>query len=144
MDEIRISSWDELNERLYEGSWNPSLGRVSLNIRIPWCRNRSPGFAEPAWRAWEVTILSLSAISFATSSNMPTGRSERAEISGKRSRFAQHHGLPTRLLDWTYSPYVAMHFATANVERFHRDAVIWCIDFVASNRFLPEATANPP
>jgi hypothetical protein len=47
---------------------------------------------------------------------------------------AQHHGLPTRLLDWTYSPLVAAHFATLERRTPECDRVVWRLDWKAVHR----------
>ncbi|MBE7551209.1 MAG: FRG domain-containing protein [Anaerolineales bacterium] len=135
--EVRVNSWNELQDQLFADAWRSGLQRF-----------RSP-----------YVFRGLSNAAYKLESSLIRQRGNFAELEPHLLRnfrkyahrdiverdtlwhwlsLAQHHGLPTRLLDWTVSPLIAAHFATAHLDSFAIDGAIWAVNHLKAHQLLPD------
>lgn len=135
MGDLRVATWRELSEALYDIPETP-FGRYRSDFvyrglaHEKWELKTSLMRLEGAYAKVERPLL-RSFRKYAQPGWLPAG-SVWLHLA-----VAQHHGLPTRVLDWTIAPKVALHFATVEREHYDKDGVIWAVDVVRARALLP-------
>lgn len=121
---VQPETWLSLVEELYEGDWDENLGRH---------RNRAAfrGVRDANW-TMGTSLMRLGGEYWTLERHLLRNFRKYAhrDVVDKDSFWywlsvAQHHGLPNRLLDWTYSPFVALHFATNDLASMDIDGAVW-------------------
>jgi len=106
-----FSNWAFRGERDERWPLYSSLSRYLQNFAV----------APEAWPAQEARILRI----FKRKAHQFLAKPPDADDDFQWMALMQHHGAPTRLIDFTWSPYVAAFFA---MERTLADGVVWAMN----------------
>jgi hypothetical protein len=137
LETLRPGSWSELLELLFAESFDDQLQRHRSKYAFRGCSSQR--------YALTTSLMRLGGDYAALEHHLLRNFRKYAHRSAVEAdtlwhwlSLAQHHGLPTRLLDWSFSPLVALHFATAHIDQFDRDGCVWMINYADAHAELPE------
>jgi hypothetical protein len=140
IETIEIKRWDDLEENVFRDWW-PELNRHRT-------KRVFRGLTESAF-ALSTTLQRMGGSSRELEPKLLRQFKKYAhqDVTNCRSDWhwltlAQHHGLPTRFLDWTNSPFVGLHFATADWPSSRTDGALWALDFTEVKQLLPNTLRN--
>ncbi|QIO25109.1 FRG domain-containing protein [Haloarcula sp. JP-L23] len=135
--EYRAETWEDLQTLLFEDAWRPDIGRVRSPYVFRGQSNAAYGLETSLQRflggseRWDLEWHLLKSFNHYARDEL-----QQVPFGAEFKAIAQHHGLPTRLLDWTYSPYVAAYFATRG--RQDVDGLIWAVDYRTIHEHAPD------
>ncbi len=136
MTEKVVHSWDELQDALYANSWREDIER----FRSPYVF-RGMVYADDCL---ETDLIRMGGNYADMEQHLLRNFRKYAHRNFVERdtlwhwmTLAQHHGLPTRLLDWTVSPLVAAHFTTVDINSYDRDRAIWMVNYQKAHHRQP-------
>jgi hypothetical protein len=123
---IRVETWDAFLEHITRPPYSNWAFRGERDERWPLYTSISRylqnfGVSPSAWPEQERRILRI----FKRKSHVFLDQPPETDDDFHWLALMQHHGAPTRLLDFTWSPYVAAFFA---MERAVGDCVVWAMN----------------
>ncbi len=123
---IRMESWDEFLKTITSTPYNNWAFRGERDERWPLYSSLSRylqafGVSPQAWTDQEARILRI----FKRKAHQFLDKPPELDDDFQWLALMQHHGAPTRLLDFSWSPYVAAFFA---LERTVADSVVWALN----------------
>ena len=140
---FRLQSWEAFLKLVTKPPYSNWAFRGERDERWPLYSSLSRylqnfGVARQAWPEQEARILRI----FKRKAHQFLSKPPDADDDFQWMALMQHHGAPTRLIDFTWSPYVAAFFA---LERTLADGVVWAMNpaRIDSSR-APQPLAHGP